>query len=100
MAGRTQMQVPAVQGIETTLEALRVAGIAGEVVYTAILASDLAASALSFGLNAAKVAYDVHAIKVLQKFQQICDEGATMVKQDIQAVTQTDQGEAGNFRTS
>lgn len=98
MAGRTQMQVPAVQGVQTTLEGLHAAGIAAEVVWAGILASDLAESACCFGLNAAKIAYDVHAIQVLHKFQQICEEGVQMVKQDIQAVTQTDQAEAGQFQ--
>jgi hypothetical protein len=92
------MQVPVVQGVQTTLEGLHAAGIAAEAVWAGILASDLAEAACCFGMNAAKIAWDVHAIQVLHKFQQVCEEGATLVKQDIQAITQTDQGEAQNFQ--
>jgi hypothetical protein len=97
MAGVTQMDVPVVRGIQNTIEGMRVAAIAAEAVYAALLASDIAESFCCFGANAAVVAYHTHCVIALHKFQTICGEGVDKIKDDISALIGADQADASKF---
>src|SRR5258706_4230616 len=97
MAGVTQMDVPIVKGIQTTIEGMRAAAIAAEAVYAALLASDIAESFCCFGANAAIVAYHANCVIALHKFQTICGEGADKIKDDITALVGADTSDAAKF---